>query len=90
MVVDGNMVFAGGVTAGIDGALRIAADLRGEEVAQGIQLHMQYAPKPPFNAGVPETPPARVLAKARDAVGAITARREQTARRMAKRLALPQ
>jgi cyclohexyl-isocyanide hydratase len=57
VVVDGNMVFAGGVTAGIDGALRIATDLRGEEVAQGIQLYMQYAPKPPFNAGVPETPP---------------------------------
>jgi cyclohexyl-isocyanide hydratase len=90
VVVDGNMVFAGGVTAGIDGALRVAADLRGDEVAQGIQLYMQYAPEPPFNAGVPETAPAEVLAKARSAVSGITAQREQTARRVAKRLGLPQ
>ncbi len=90
VVVDGNMVFAGGVTAGIDGALRVAADLRGDEAAQGIQLYMQYAPEPPFNAGVPETAPAAVLAKARTAVSGITAQREQTARRVAKRLGLPQ
>lgn len=88
VVVDGNMVFAGGVTAGIDGALRVAADLRGEEVAQGIQLYMQYAPEPPFNAGVPETAPAEVLAKARNAVREITARREETARRVAARLGI--
>lgn len=90
VVVDGNMVFAGGVTAGIDGALRVAADLRGVEVAQSIQLYMQYAPEPPFNAGVPETAPVDVLAKARNAVSAITAQREQTARRVAKRLGLGQ
>jgi len=90
VVIDGNMVFAGGVTAGIDGALRVAAQLRGEEVAQSIQLYMQYAPEPPFNAGVPETAPAGVLAKARNAVSAITAQREQTARRVAKRLGLGQ
>lgn len=88
VVVDGNMVFAGGVTAGIDGALRVAADLRGEEVAQGIQLYMQYAPEPPFNSGTPETAPVQVLDKARHGVRAITARREETARRVASRLGL--
>lgn len=88
VVVDGKMVFAGGVTAGIDGALRVAAELRGPEVAQGIQLYMQYAPEPPFNAGTPETAPRQVLDTARHAVRGITAQREETARRVAKRLGL--
>ena len=86
VVVDGDMVFAAGVTAGIDGALRVAAQLRGDEVAQNIQLYMQYAPEPPFNAGSPETAPAAILEKARQAVSGITAKREETARRVAKRL----
>ncbi len=46
VVVDGNWVFAAGVTAGIDGALRLAAELRGEAAAQSIQLSMVYAPEP--------------------------------------------
>jgi cyclohexyl-isocyanide hydratase len=53
VVVDGNWVFAAGVTAGIDGALRVAAELRGEKVAQRIQLGMEYAPEPPFSSGTP-------------------------------------
>jgi hypothetical protein len=46
-----------GVTAGIDGALRVAAELRGDDAARTIQLYMQYAPEPPFNSGTPETAP---------------------------------
>ena len=88
VVVDGSWVFAAGVTAGIDGALRLAAELRGEAVAQAIQLHMAYAPEPPFNAGTPETAPAAILAQARHAVRDITAQREQTARRIATRLGI--
>jgi cyclohexyl-isocyanide hydratase len=65
VVVDRNWVFAAGVTAGIDGALRLAAELRGEAAAQVIQLHMVYAPEPPFNSGTPETAPAAILAEAR-------------------------
>ena len=57
VVVDGDWVFAAGVTAGIDGALRLAAELRGDAAAQAIQLHMVYAPEPPFDAGTPETAP---------------------------------
>ncbi|HEX3992885.1 MAG TPA: DJ-1/PfpI family protein, partial [Acetobacteraceae bacterium] len=72
VVVDGAWVFAAGVTAGIDAALRLAAELRGEEAAQTIQLHMAYAPEPPFNAGTPETAPATVLQQARQSVRAIT------------------
>ncbi|PRY35618.1 DJ-1/PfpI family protein [Umezawaea tangerina] len=86
VVVDGSWVFAGGVTAGIDGALRLAAELRGVEVAQGIQLAMQYAPEPPFDSGTPRTAPAAVLDRARRTVEDITARREKTARKVAERL----
>lgn len=86
VVIDGNWVFAAGVTAGIDGALRLAAELRGVEAAQSIQLHMVYAPEPPFNSGTPETAPAAILEAARHAVAGITAQREATARRVAARL----
>jgi len=88
VVVDGNWVFAAGVTAGIDGALRLAAELRGEAAAQSIQLSMVYAPEPPFNAGTPETAPPAILEQARNAVAEITARREATARRVAARLGI--
>jgi cyclohexyl-isocyanide hydratase len=88
VIVDGNWVFAAGVTAGIDGALRLAAELRGDEVAQTIQLHMAYAPEPPFNSGTPETAPAAILDAARGSVRAITVQREQTARRVAARLGI--
>jgi cyclohexyl-isocyanide hydratase len=92
VVIDGDWVFAAGVTAGIDGALRLASILRGDEVAQSIQLYMAYAPEPPFNAGTPETAPAAILAQARQSAAAITARREATARRVGASLgiAIPQ
>ncbi len=88
VVKDGNFVFAAGVTAGIDGALRVAADLCGDEVAKAVQLYMQYAPEPPFDSGSPKTAPPSVLEIARGSVRAITAQREQTARRVAKRLGI--
>jgi len=55
VVRDGNIVTGGGVTAGIDIALTIVADLAGEEAAKMIQLMIEYAPAPPFNSGRPET-----------------------------------
>jgi cyclohexyl-isocyanide hydratase len=79
VVVDGDMVFAAGVTAGIDGGLRVAAELRGDEAAQA---------QPPFNSGTPETAPAAVLEEARRSVRAITAQREETARRVTGRLGI--
>ena len=88
VVVDGAWVFAAGVTAGIDGALRLAAELRGDEAAQAIQLDMVYAPEPPFNSGTPETAPAAILEKARQSVRALTARREETARGVAAKLGI--
>ena len=88
VVVDGNIVFAAGVTSGIDGALYVAAKLRGDEVAKGIQLDMEYAPEPPFDSGTPETAPAAILDATRHLFDDITAKREETARRIAGRLSV--
>jgi len=88
VVIDGDWIFAAGVTAGIDGALRLAAQLRGDDAAQRIQLYMAYAPEPPFNSGTPETAPPAILAHARQSVAAITEQREATARRAAARLGI--
>lgn len=88
VIVDGSWVFAAGVTAGIDGALRLAAELRGDDVARAIQLYMQYSPEPPFDSGTPERAPGAILDQARRAVADITARREATARRVAGRLGI--
>ena len=62
VVRDGNVITGGGVTAGIDFALTVIAELRGNEVAQGVQLGLEYAPTPPFEAGRPELAPPAVLA----------------------------
>jgi cyclohexyl-isocyanide hydratase len=88
VVVDGSYVFAAGVTAGIDGALRLAAELRGDDAARTIQLYMAYAPEPPFNSGTPETAPPAILQQTRESVQGITAQREATARRVAARLGI--
>jgi cyclohexyl-isocyanide hydratase len=88
VVIDGNWIFAAGVTAGIDGALRLAAELRGDDAARAIQLYMAYAPEPPFDCGTPERAPAALVAEARRATSAITAHREATARRVAARLGI--
>jgi cyclohexyl-isocyanide hydratase len=88
VVVDGNWIFAAGVTAGIDGALRLAAELRGDDAAKAIQLHMVYAPEPPFDSGTPETAPPEILAQTRESLSAITRQREATAQRIAERLGI--
>jgi cyclohexyl-isocyanide hydratase len=88
VVVDGNWVFAAGVTAGIDGALRLAAELRGDDVARKIQLDIVYAPEPPFNSGTPETAPEAIVADVRRSIADITSRRELTARRIAGELGI--
>ena len=88
VVIDGAFIFAAGVTAGIDGALRLAAELRGDEVAQTIQLQMVYAPEPPFDSGTPETAPSAILEQARRSARPLTVQREQTARRFAAKLGI--
>ncbi len=55
VVRDGNFVTCARVSAGIDFALTLAADLAGPEIAQAIQLGIEYDPQPPFGAGSPST-----------------------------------
>jgi transcriptional regulator GlxA family with amidase domain len=61
VVFEGRIVTAAGVSAGIDMALSLAARLAGDEVAQAIQLSIEYDPRPPFDAGSPATAPAAVV-----------------------------
>ena len=69
---DGDIITGGGVTAGLDFAFVVAAEVAGETMAKSIQLGLEYAPSPPFQSGRPELAPAEVLAavKARMAMGA--------------------
>jgi cyclohexyl-isocyanide hydratase len=60
VVRDGNVFTGGGVTAGIDFALAVAAEVAGAEIAQRIQLSIEYDPAPPFDAGNPDSAPASV------------------------------
>jgi cyclohexyl-isocyanide hydratase len=86
VVVDGNLITTAGVTGGIDGAFRLAALVRGDAAAQGIQLNMEYAPQPPFNSGTPTTAPATVLAAARDAGRDLYASRLETAKAIGRKI----
>jgi transcriptional regulator GlxA family with amidase domain len=61
VVRDGNVLTGGGVTAGIDFALTLAAEIAGRDVAQAIQLTLEYAPAPPFRSGAPDTAPPEIL-----------------------------
>jgi putative intracellular protease/amidase len=62
VVFDGKLVTAAGVSAGIDMALTLAARIAGDQVAQAIQLAIEYDPHPPFDAGSPAKAPADVVA----------------------------
>ncbi|MBA2115998.1 DJ-1/PfpI family protein [Bremerella alba] len=83
VVIDGNLVSAAGLTSGIDGALRVAALLRGEEVAKGIELAIQYAPDPPFGVGSPELADDELLSRVTAETSQLTEKRLQTAKRLA-------
>jgi putative intracellular protease/amidase len=61
VVVQGKVVTAAGVSSGIDMALTLAARIAGDDVAQTIQLGIEYDPQPPFRAGSPETAPAHIV-----------------------------
>ena len=83
VVRDGNVVTGGGVTAGIDFALTVVAEIAGPAVAQGIQLQIEYAPAPPFDAGTPDTAPPDVLAATRQRGARMRADREVLVARLA-------
>jgi transcriptional regulator GlxA family with amidase domain len=61
VVFDGKIVTAAGVSAGIDMALTLVARIAGDELAQAIQLGIEYDPQPPFQAGSPEKAPGEIV-----------------------------
>jgi cyclohexyl-isocyanide hydratase len=66
VVVDGNLITGGGVTAGIDFGLTVAAEIAGQRVAEAIQLGIEYDPQPPFDAGSPARADADLVALVRE------------------------
>lgn len=75
VVRDGNIITGGGVTAGIDFALAVLEEVAGAEVAQAVQLGLEYAPEPPFNSGRPETAPPEILARVQTGMEKVKAQR---------------
>jgi cyclohexyl-isocyanide hydratase len=86
VVRDGNLLTGGGITAGIDFALTLAAELFGQDTAELVQLQLEYAPAPPFQAGSPETAPNRVLEEARNRAASSLKLRAQITERAAAKL----
>lgn len=85
VVRDGDAITGGGVTAGIDIALSIVADLAGEQTAKMIQLMIEYAPAPPFNCGRPETADEATIAAVRERFAGFAAARKQAIEELAGR-----
>ena len=65
VVVDRNRITGGGVTAGIDFALRLVAELAGEPAARAIELGLEYNPTPPFHCGHPGLADPALVAQVR-------------------------
>ena len=84
VVRDGDLFTGGGVTAGIDMALTVVAELAGEAAAQAIQLYLEYAPAPPFAAGHPETAPPEVVDAVRRLAAANIAERDAILARLGR------
>jgi len=88
VVRDGNLLTGGGITAGIDFALTLAAELFDKDTAQLVQLQLEYAPAPPFDSGSPQTAPASVLEDANRRTAQSRQQRAQITDRVAARLAV--
>ncbi len=82
VVRDGKCITGGGVTAGIDIALTIAAELAGDDVAKMIQLAIEYAPAPPFNSGRPEIAEEKTVTAVRRLFSEFTQQRREAIENM--------
>jgi cyclohexyl-isocyanide hydratase len=78
IVRDRNRISGGGVTAGIDFGLALAAELAGEDTARMIQLALEYDPQPPFGAGSPQGAGPELVARYRAMVAPRLAQVEAT------------
>ena len=86
VVRDGNVITGGGVTAGIDMALSVVAEIAGDDYAQAVQLSLEYAPQPPFDAGRPEAARPAILAAVRQRMASLAADRAAIVDRAARRM----
>lgn len=86
VVFDRNRVSGGGVTSGIDFALSLAAKIRGEEHAKGIQLAIEYDPHPPFNSGSPKTAAPETVKGYQDMIEKFVPDRDAKVKAIAKKL----
>ena len=87
VVRDRNRISGGGVTAGIDFGLTVAAELAGEEVAKSIQLVLEYDPQPPFDSGSPEKAGPERVKRIRDRLSGMLESRQKANAEAAARLA---
>ncbi|MBV8877586.1 MAG: DJ-1/PfpI family protein [Gammaproteobacteria bacterium] len=86
VVRDGHIVSGGGVTAGIDMALSVCAEIAGVAHAQAVQLALEYAPEAPFACGRPEAAPAEVVTAVRERLARAAPERRAAAERAARAL----
>jgi cyclohexyl-isocyanide hydratase len=87
VVRDRNRISGGGVTAGIDFGLTLAAELAGEEVAKSIQLVLEYDPQPPFDSGSPEKAGVERVKRIRERLAPLLESRRKANAEAAARLA---
>jgi cyclohexyl-isocyanide hydratase len=85
---DGDVITGGGVTAGIDFALTLLAELAGRDHAEAIQLALEYAPAPPFDSGRPELARPEVLAQVQARLAGLADTRAEAAMAAAGRMAV--
>jgi cyclohexyl-isocyanide hydratase len=87
VVRDRNRISGGGVTAGIDFGLTLAAELAGEEAAKSIQLVLEYDPQPPFDSGSPEKAGVERVKRIRERLAPLLESRRKANAEAAARLA---
>ncbi|MGJ5091714.1 DJ-1/PfpI family protein [Bradyrhizobium oligotrophicum] len=84
--IDRNRITGGGVTAGIDFALTLVAQLVDRQTAEAIQLRLEYNPAPPFTAGSPDTAPPEVVSRMLERIAPSRKRRIEAAEHAAAAL----
>jgi cyclohexyl-isocyanide hydratase len=88
VVRNGNVITGGGVTAGLDFALVAVAEIFGRDTAEAVQLRLEYAPAPPFEAGSPESARAELVARLRSVMNADAEARRAAVEEAIRRLQL--
>ena len=87
VVRDGKFMTGGGVTAGIDFALTMVSEIAGRDIAESIQLGIEYAPAPPFESGSPDTARPEILAAVRTRMASTRVEREARVAKVAAAMA---